>query len=490
MHEAKKQKEITDMANVIAICTACGKQIAVDPERDAVICPECGQPIITAKAIEKYMLETFGKGQAGKDESDAPEIKSDAPTFDAVYQVEDGELTKYKGNKRELTLPEGIKKIGKGAFDGCDLEHLTLPSSLESVAEDTMPKKVTFPLDSRLTHIEDFAFRKTEIIENFPLGVQGCTRCVDWFTDPGRKIGLILLARATKEEFTEAYKDDPTIEYFSLKTGEHTSRRSRHLFLYEYVETKNIDGWQIAIGKNEAFVIDYTGPHTGRLVMPSEVDGVPVTRCFSIDFTATGELHLSKNLQYIENCKEKFLTSRLTLYIPSSVKEIGCNSIKCHAVYFEKRDGVPYSEVTAVADGKNQAGIYWEEGDETILAPFMKASEDKFVSSHFLGKEDFEKQKEDSARRARYNGECRDVIFICQARNFKSFSIGINSRIDGWYNVNITSHQTTLRIHPEDDVVITKYDSVGIADRKAIGKGFKSCVIKENFLWWSAVITR
>ncbi len=47
--------------------------------------------------------------------------------------VENGVLIKYTGAERCVTLPEGVTEIASRAFERCDIEKITLPSSLRAV---------------------------------------------------------------------------------------------------------------------------------------------------------------------------------------------------------------------------------------------------------------------------------------------------------------------------------------------------------------------
>lgn len=42
---------------VAAICTQCGAQLDVDPEKEAAVCPYCGTPFIIEKAINNYNIQ-------------------------------------------------------------------------------------------------------------------------------------------------------------------------------------------------------------------------------------------------------------------------------------------------------------------------------------------------------------------------------------------------------------------------------------------------
>ena len=50
------------------------------------------------------------------------------------FVIENGVLTKYNGPGGEVVVPEGVTKIGNGAFSGCtNLTRVTLPVSVAEV---------------------------------------------------------------------------------------------------------------------------------------------------------------------------------------------------------------------------------------------------------------------------------------------------------------------------------------------------------------------
>ena len=52
-----------------------------------------------------------------------------------MFIIEDGVLTKYEGNDKSITIPEGVKRIGERAFSPMmsELEEVILPSTLETI---------------------------------------------------------------------------------------------------------------------------------------------------------------------------------------------------------------------------------------------------------------------------------------------------------------------------------------------------------------------
>jgi hypothetical protein len=52
------------------------------------------------------------------------------------FEIKNGILKKYRGNAKEISLPEGITTIGAWAFSGCkSVSHITVPDGVEEICE-------------------------------------------------------------------------------------------------------------------------------------------------------------------------------------------------------------------------------------------------------------------------------------------------------------------------------------------------------------------
>ena len=52
------------------------------------------------------------------------------------FRVEEGVLVRYRGPGGDVTIPEGVTSIGKGAFYGCEsLTSVTIPEGVTSIGD-------------------------------------------------------------------------------------------------------------------------------------------------------------------------------------------------------------------------------------------------------------------------------------------------------------------------------------------------------------------
>lgn len=54
-----------------------------------------------------------------------------------MFYIVDGDLIKYEGNEKIVTIPEGVKRIRKGAFShlSINIKRISLPNSLEIIED-------------------------------------------------------------------------------------------------------------------------------------------------------------------------------------------------------------------------------------------------------------------------------------------------------------------------------------------------------------------
>mgnify|MGYP002513174718 CR=1 FL=1 len=56
--------------------------------------------------------------------------------FAPEFEIKDGVLVKYKGDNKDIVIPEGVTHIGEKAFYNCSfIESITIPKSLKSIGE-------------------------------------------------------------------------------------------------------------------------------------------------------------------------------------------------------------------------------------------------------------------------------------------------------------------------------------------------------------------
>ena len=254
---------------VIAICPVCKARIEVDPAAAASICSACRKPIITEDAIKEYMLDAFGY-MINSLQTKTPPVVND-PNF----QIEDGELTKYKGNRRDVRIPDGVRGIAGGAFANT-MERIFVPKSVEYLKSHSLSGFVTFEDGCVLRSIEQNAFYNVTCLENFPALSEGCYKGIPLFYPHSISSGsgVSLFCRCSENEFFATYTNDD-VRRTTVSIGYNTTAVAEELLMFDYEKTVHTDdGWYVAVGKSEACVFGYDGCLKDVLVMPSECEGV------------------------------------------------------------------------------------------------------------------------------------------------------------------------------------------------------------------------
>lgn len=54
-------------------------------------------------------------------------------TSGEVFVIRDGCLQKYRGDGGDVTVPDGVREIGRGAFEECEIESVVIPDSVERI---------------------------------------------------------------------------------------------------------------------------------------------------------------------------------------------------------------------------------------------------------------------------------------------------------------------------------------------------------------------
>ena len=92
------------------------------------------------------------------------------PEVDPDFEIVDGCLVKYRGNKSEVVIPDGVTSIGISAFSGCSsLESVTIPNSVTSVGDDAFrdcSSLTSITITNSVTYIGRDAFRNCSSLES------------------------------------------------------------------------------------------------------------------------------------------------------------------------------------------------------------------------------------------------------------------------------------------------------------------------------------
>jgi hypothetical protein len=97
----------------------------VDNKQDAAICKFCHTPFIVEKAIQQYNIASASI-QAG--------VVNVSLHDD--FTIRAGTLIEYSGADVDVTIPDGVTEIGRGAFSGCTgLTSVSIPDGVTEIGE-------------------------------------------------------------------------------------------------------------------------------------------------------------------------------------------------------------------------------------------------------------------------------------------------------------------------------------------------------------------
>ena len=146
------------------ICTDCGEVL----DKDDQFCYMCGgETFLSEVEFEKKKKadEEARKAEAKAEAEAKAKAKAEAERIAEIkanFEIEDGELKKYKGSGGNVVIPNSVTSIGEEAFSDCDsLTNIVIPDSVTSIGESAFSicmslRSVILP-DS-VTSIGDYAF--------------------------------------------------------------------------------------------------------------------------------------------------------------------------------------------------------------------------------------------------------------------------------------------------------------------------------------------
>ena len=168
-------------------------KIAKVNSKGVVTAVSVGKAEITATAQDgskKKASVTIRVTDSGAARTPTPTPKATpTPAPTQVFEIsEKGVLVKYHGSEKKVTIPDGVRIIGKQAFkDHATLEKVTLPGSVVEIRESAFAncvklKKVRFASENHLEKIESKAFYRCPITDtSFAETVPDCAK--DAFDD-------------------------------------------------------------------------------------------------------------------------------------------------------------------------------------------------------------------------------------------------------------------------------------------------------------------
>lgn len=171
----------TQQADKNAQCAVCGYDVSTDMERyPTLICAQKMMPSNAAKA------RAYAAKQNSVRHPKVPVSRADeAAKTVQEFEVRERVLVKYHGEKAVVTLPFGIREIGRGVFSGnAKLERIVIPGSVKMIADSAFR-------NCKKLSVVDFRVRETpNLSEIAPNAFANCERLAYiWFPHTLNKIG-------------------------------------------------------------------------------------------------------------------------------------------------------------------------------------------------------------------------------------------------------------------------------------------------------------
>ena len=112
------------MPFVQAKCTNCGANLQVDKTKEAAVCPYCGTSFVVEKATNNYNMTN----------NISANVVNIYGENSADFVIRAGTLEKYNGVATDVIIPNNVKSIGIGAFEGCSgLTSVAIPNSVNTI---------------------------------------------------------------------------------------------------------------------------------------------------------------------------------------------------------------------------------------------------------------------------------------------------------------------------------------------------------------------
>jgi hypothetical protein len=235
-------------------CPSCGKE----NRADAVSCEFCEKPFPMPDAAEAPV-----EGEQAKKQEHSNNSKQ---AKKAGFVIEDGVLKKYKGRGGNVTIPEGVTSIGRGAFCECkSLKSVSFPAGITAIGDSAFAfcrslSSVVIP--DGVTGIGKGAFYKCSSLSSVtvPASVTGIGSLA--FNDCPR-----LTIHCTGGSVAEEYAAEEEIK-FVLTDG--SSDEAAHKASEPAEDSFLGDEFEIDIQGNDVILVKYLG-EGGTVVIP---DGV------------------------------------------------------------------------------------------------------------------------------------------------------------------------------------------------------------------------
>ena len=116
------------MPLIPAKCTQCGGVMSLDEEKDAAICPYCGNAFIVQQAIQNFSTTYVVNNN----------IQADTVIMggaDKEFDISAGTLKSYKGESVDVVIPDNVLRIEDRAFEKLTIHSVTFGQNVETVGK-------------------------------------------------------------------------------------------------------------------------------------------------------------------------------------------------------------------------------------------------------------------------------------------------------------------------------------------------------------------
>lgn len=116
------------MSIIQAKCENCGGIISIDSSKKSAICPFCNTPFVIQDDINNYNITNNVNVGSGATVNIYGNHNND-------FEIEAGVLKKYKGSSTDVVIPNNVIEIGAQAFSGTGVKSVTIPDGVKSIGK-------------------------------------------------------------------------------------------------------------------------------------------------------------------------------------------------------------------------------------------------------------------------------------------------------------------------------------------------------------------
>jgi len=203
-----------------------------------------------------------------------PSLEYDKNEFD----IENGVLKKYKGNKKEVAVPEGVISIGEFAFHFCSsITSISIPNSVTSIENHAFSfcsslTSVTIP--NSVTSIGGYAFKGCSSLTNFT--IHNSVTSIGWRAFEGcSNLTSISIPNSVTSINSGAFSGCDSLKYNEYENGLYLGNKENPYLFLAGVLDKNITSF--VINKQTKFIGDFAFGNCSNLTnitIPNSVTSI------------------------------------------------------------------------------------------------------------------------------------------------------------------------------------------------------------------------